>query len=76
MQSTAQSWVVWELTQSESSLGIVVMLNTLPLFLLAPWAGGIADRFNRRFILPATQAIAMILAFSLAFLVQTNLVQI
>ncbi|MBL0347927.1 MFS transporter [Candidatus Villigracilis affinis] len=76
MQSTAQSWVVWELTQSESSLGIVVMLNTLPLFLLAPWAGGIADRFNRRFILLATQAIAMILAFSLAFLVQTNLVQI
>ena len=76
MQSTAQSWVVWELTQSESSLGIVVMLNTLPLFLLAPWAGGIADRFNRRFILLATQAIAMVLAFSLAFLVQADLVQI
>ncbi len=76
MQATAQSWVVWELTRSESSLGIVVMLNTLPLFLLAPWAGGIADRFNRRFILLATQSIAMLLAFTLAFLIQTNLVQI
>ncbi len=76
MQATAQSWVVWELTQSESSLGIVVMLNSLPLLLLAPWAGGIADRFNRRMILLVTQTIAMLLAFSLAFLVQTHLVQV
>jgi MFS family permease len=76
MQATAQSWLVWELTQSESSLGIVVMLNSLPLFLLAPWAGGFADRFNRRMILLVTQSIAMLLAFSLAFLVQTDLVQI
>jgi MFS family permease len=76
MQATAQSWVVWELTQSESSLGIVVMLNSLPLFLLAPWAGGFADRFNRRMILLVTQTIAMLLAFVLAFLVQTELIQI
>lgn len=76
MQATAQSWVVWELTQSESSLGIVVMLNSLPLFLLAPWAGGFADRFNRRMILLVTQTIAMLLAFALAFLVQTELIQI
>lgn len=76
MQATAQSWVVWELTQSESSLGIVVMLNSLPLFLLAPWAGGFADRFNRRMILLVTQSVAMLLAFTLAFLVQTELVQI
>ncbi len=76
MQSTAQSWVIWELTKSESSLGIVVMLNTLPLFLLAPWAGGIADRFNRRFILLATQSIAMLLALTMAYLIQTNLIQI
>ena len=76
MQSTAQSWVIWELTRSESSLGIVVMLNTLPLFLLAPWAGGIADRFNRRFILLATQSIAMLLALTMAYLIQTDLIQI
>lgn len=76
MQSAAQSWVVWELTRSESSLGIVVMLNSLPLFILAPWAGAIADRFNRRFILLATQAVAMFLAFALAILIQTGLIQI
>ncbi len=76
MQATAQSWVIWELTHAESSLGFVVMLNTLPLFLLAPWTGGIADRLNRRTILIVTQAVAMLLAFVLAFLIQTNLVQI
>ena len=76
MQVAAQSWVIWELTQSEKALGIVVMLNSLPLLLLAPWAGGIADRFNRRFILLATQSIAMLLAFSLAALIQTGLIQI
>lgn len=76
MQSAAQSWVIWELTNSESALGIVVMLNSLPLFILAPWAGGIADRFNRRLILFFTQFIAMLLAFSLAFLIQADLIQI
>jgi len=76
MQATAQSWLVWELTKSESALGTVIMLNSLPLLLLAPWAGGIADRLNRRMILLVTQSIAMTLAFLLAFLVQTHLVQI
>jgi MFS family permease len=76
MQSTAQSWVVWELTHSEKALGVVIMLNTLPLFLLAPWAGAFADRYNRRVLLIGTQMIAMLLAFTLAILVQTNLVQI
>ncbi len=76
MQAAAQSWVVWELTQSEKALGIVVMLNSLPLLLLAPWAGGIADRLNRRLILLVTQSIAMLMAFSLAALIQTGLIQI
>lgn len=76
MQATAQSWVVWELTQSEAALGTVVMLNSLPLFILAPWAGGFADRYNRRMILLVTQGIAAVLAFALAFLIQTGLVQI
>lgn len=76
MQATAQSWVVWELSRSESALGVVVMLNSLPLFLLAPWAGSFADRFNRRMILLVTQTIAMLLAFTLAILVQTGWVQI
>jgi len=76
MQMTAQAWVVWELTKSESALGLTVMFNMLPLFVLAPWAGTVADRFNRRKLLIATQVVAMILAFILAALVQFDLVQV
>jgi len=76
MQATAQAWVVWELTKSESALGITVMFNTLPLFLFAPWAGAIADRYNRRQLLIVTQTIAMTLAFILASLVQFEFVQV
>ena len=44
LQITAQSWVVWELTHSESALGVVAMLGSLPILLLGPWAGVLADR--------------------------------
>jgi len=48
MQNTAQSWVVWRLTGSEAALGIVAMLATLPLLVLGPVAGALADRWDRR----------------------------
>jgi MFS family permease len=76
LQSTAQAWVVWELTRSEASLGVVNMLNTLPILLLGPWAGVWADRMDRRKLLIATQVGAMILAFVLALLIQTGTVQL
>jgi MFS family permease len=76
LQVTALGWVVWKLTNSNSALGISNMFATLPLLILSPWTGAWADRFDRRKILMLTQAGAMSLAFILAFLVQTNLVQI
>jgi MFS family permease len=76
LQSTAQAWVVWELTGSEAALGNVVMLNTLPLLLFGPWAGVWADRLNRRVVLIGAAFSAMLLAFTLAILVQTDSVQI
>jgi len=76
LQITAQSWVVWELTHSEAALGIVAMLASLPILLIGPWAGVWADRLNRRYLLIFTQAGMMLLAFTLAVLVQLKLVQI
>jgi MFS family permease len=76
LQITAQGWVVWELSHSDAALGIVASLSTVPLLFLGPFAGTIADRLDRRKLLIATQASAMILAFVLAFLVQTQLVQL
>lgn len=76
MQNTAQSWVVWWLTGSEAALGIVGMLGTLPLLLLGPLAGGLADRWDRRRILIGTQVSAMLLALTLAGLVMSGQVRI
>src|SRR5258705_4605349 len=73
MQQTAQAWVVWELTHRVTALGIVAFLSQIPFFIFGPWVGIVADKFYRRKILLVTQVLAMLLAFTLAFLVQTNL---
>jgi MFS family permease len=76
LQATAQAWVVWQLSKSEAALGLVTLFNMLPILVIGPWAGVLADRVNRRKLLMATQTGAMLLAFSLALLVQTGAVQL
>ncbi len=76
LQVTAQAWLVWTLTGSEAASGIVAMLGALPFLIFGPWAGVLAERTDRRKLLIATQVAAMLLAFALAILVQTQLVQI
>ncbi|MBK9050461.1 MAG: MFS transporter [Chloroflexi bacterium] len=76
LQITAQGWVVWELSRSEAALGFVNMLATLPLLLLGPWAGVLADRVDRRRLLIFTQAGAMLLAFVLALLSGLQVIQL
>jgi MFS family permease len=76
LQITAQGWVVWELTGSNVALGTVTVLSTLPVLLFGPWAGAWADRLDRRKLLIWTQVIAMLCAFILAALVQTNLIEL
>ena len=72
MQQTAQAWVVWELTHRVTALGIVAFLSQIPFFIFGPWVGIVSDKFDRRKILLITQFISMLLAFILAFLVQTD----
>lgn len=76
LQLTAQSWVVWELSHSESALGYVGMLGTLPVLILGPWGGVLADQTDRRKLLLATQISAMMLAFVLAFLTFMGWIQL
>ncbi|HSD82947.1 MAG TPA: MFS transporter [Anaerolineae bacterium] len=76
MQVTAQGWLVWELTKSEAALGVASMLATLPLLLFGLFAGVWVDRLDRRKILIGSQISAMILAFILAALVATGVVQL
>ena len=76
MQMVAQSWLVYRLTGSAVLLGFVGFSGQIPVFLLAPLGGSVADRLNRRRILVATQTIAMLLAFFLAALTLTGRVQV
>jgi MFS family permease len=72
MQQTAQAWVVWEITHKATALGIVAFLSQIPFFIFGPWVGVFADRYDKKRILLITQILAMVFAFIMAFLIQTN----
>src|SRR5438094_4478170 len=76
MQTVAQSWLVYRLTGSALLLGTVGFASQIPVFLMSPVGGIVADRHNRHRIVIATQASSMILAFVLAWLTLTNRVQV
>jgi MFS family permease len=48
MQTVAQSWLVLQLTGSATAIGIVLALQTVPMLLLGPYGGVIADRSDKR----------------------------
>ena len=78
MQRVAQDWLV--LTQLSDNSGVAVGITTglqfAPMLLLAPVAGSIADRFERRKVLLATQTLSGVLAAALGLLVVTDLAQL
>jgi MFS family permease len=76
MQQVAMSWLVYRLTGSAMLLGIVGFTSQIPSFLLAPVAGVLADRWEKRRLLLATQSLALTQAALLAVIVLTGLVQI
>ena len=68
MDTVAEAWLVYRLTGSSLLLGTVTFAGQIPVFLLAPLSGMVADRFNRRKIVIATQVSSMVLASILAAL--------
>ena len=76
MQSVAQAWLVYRLTGSAVLLGTVGFASQIPVFLLSPVGGVLADRHERRRILLLTQSASMILAFVLAYLTLTERIQV
>jgi MFS family permease len=68
MQSVAQSWLVYRLTGSEWLLGLIGFASQIPVFLLTPLGGVVADRRSRHRIIILTQILMMIQASILAVL--------
>lgn len=76
MQIIAQGWLVYQISQSELTLGIVGFASAIPALLISPWGGVVVDRVPKRNLLVTTQASAMGLAFILAALTFTGQVQV
>ena len=75
MQMTAQSWLVLSLTHSSTALGLAVALQTLPVLLLGPYGGVIADRTDKRRLMVVLQIIMGCQALVLGLLTVFGLVR-
>ena len=75
-QTTALSYVVYQLTQSTTLLGLVNALAFVPLLLLGPLAGAWSDRMDRRQLLLISQCVAAGLAAVMALLLQFDMLQV
>lgn len=76
MDQVAESWLVYRLTGSALLLGTVAFASQIPVFLLAPIGGALADRMDRRKILITTQSSMMLVTFVLAWLTLSHRVHI
>src|ERR1700733_15658656 len=72
MQTVAQAWLIYRITGSGALLGLLGFVGQIPIFLLSPLAGLVADRWPRRAVVIATQTASMLLAFILAGLTMTG----
>lgn len=72
MQQVAVGWLVYRLTDSPFLLGLVGFVSQGPVFLLAPFAGAVADRFDRHRVVVVTQFLMMVQAAVLAGLVLSD----
>ena len=76
MQMTAQSWLVLTLTGSSTALGAIIALQTLPVLLLGPYGGVIADRVDKRRLMVALQSAMGLQALVLGLLTAFGVVEV
>ncbi len=76
MQMTAQAWLVFTLTHSSAWLGIIIGLQTLPVLVLGPYGGVIADRVQKRRLMVILQSAMGVQALVLGVLTVTGAVTV
>lgn len=75
LQLTAQSWLIYRLTDSAAAVGLMTFAMQGPGLFLGPIAGALADRHEKRRILVIAQALAMIPALALGLLALAGVVR-
>jgi MFS family permease len=68
VQATAVGWEIYERTHDAANLGLVGLVQFLPVLLLALPAGHAADRYHRRQMFQAAQGLAALASLALAAL--------
>lgn len=76
MQMAAQSWLVLTLTHSSTALGLIVALQTVPILLLGPYGGVVADRVDKRKLMICLQAMMGLQALALGLLTIAKVVAV
>ncbi len=68
VQNVSINWLVYDISKSSLVMGTVLFVNTIPLMLLTPFAGVIADKFSRHKLLLMVQILFATQAFLMTFL--------
>ena len=76
IQMVAMLWLVYSITNSALILGVVGFSGQIPMFVIAPFAGALADRVDKHKFILVTQILALVQALILAGLVLFNLVTV
>lgn len=76
IQQATLGWVVYDVTGSASVLGAVLGIRAIPMLLLAPVTGIVADRFDRRYALAASQLLIIVMSIALAVLLAMKAVEV
>jgi MFS family permease len=64
----ALAWWLLEKTGSTAAMGLFLVASTLPEMLLGPFAGGFADRFNRKVIIVAADILRGLVVLTVTLL--------
>jgi MFS family permease len=76
IQQATLGWVVYDVTGSASVLGAVLGTRAIPMLLLAPVSGVVADRFDRRYALAASQLLMVAISIALSLLLALKRVEV
>jgi predicted MFS family arabinose efflux permease len=76
IQQATLGWVVYDVTGSGALLGAVLSMRAIPMLLLAPVSGVVADRFDRKQVLAVSQLLVVTISFALAAALALERVQV
>ena len=72
MDQVVRGWLMYELTNSPVQLGLVQGVQAIPILVLSPVAGSVADRYPRRLQMVVAQVLAGLMYVGLALLIVTG----